>query len=62
MTFYKSKDGYLVRQKASSRVSKSYRTRENMQEFARAALGAKYIRTAFASIIKEMKIPSWYAG
>ena len=55
MTFYKSKDGYLVRQKASSRVLKSDRTRENMQEFARGTVGAKYIRTAFASIIKEMK-------
>lgn len=55
LTFYKSKDGYCVRQKASSRSSNSDRTKENMQEFARAAVGAKYIRTAFASIIKEMK-------
>lgn len=55
ITHYKTKDGHFARQKASSRRSNSERTKENMQEFARATVGAKFIRTAFASIITEMK-------
>ncbi|WP_123846024.1 hypothetical protein [Chitinophaga lutea] len=55
MTFYKSKDGYFARQKAASKTNNSDRTRENMNEFARAVKAGKMIRTAFATIIRDVK-------
>ncbi|MHB8260596.1 MAG: hypothetical protein ACYDEC_10030 [Bacteroidia bacterium] len=52
LTFYKTKDGYLVRTKTSmtgDRIKKDpafARTRENMTEFASAAHDGKLLRTA----------------
>lgn len=58
VSFYKSKDGYLVREKTSldgTRISKDpafARTRENGREFARAAQSGKQLRLAFRQLLK----------
>jgi hypothetical protein len=57
VTFYKSQDGFLVRQKGG--VSKERiatdpafeRTRENQNEFARAGKAGKVLRAAFRSLL-----------
>lgn len=57
VTFYKSKDGFLVRQKGG--VSKERiatdpafeRTRENQNEFARAGKAGKVLRTSIRSML-----------
>lgn len=57
MTFYKSKDGYMVREKGgveASRIASDpafQRTRENGAEFGRAGKAGKVIRTAFRPIL-----------
>lgn len=56
LSFYKTKDGYLVRKKAGvsgERIKSdpSYvRTRENLSEFARAGQAAKLLRSAFRTV------------
>ncbi len=60
MTFYKSKDGYLV--KTKSAVSKDrikndpgfVRTRENMEEFKNAATGGKYLRDTIHAMLRTI--------
>ncbi|RPD39576.1 hypothetical protein EG028_18135 [Chitinophaga barathri] len=54
ITCYKTKDGYLARQKSESKAVNNDRTKENMSEFARAASGAKLIRTTFAGILSDI--------
>ena len=57
VTFYKSKDGYLVRQKggvSGDRIASDpdfARTRENQQEFARAGKAGKVLRSAVRSLL-----------
>ncbi|TKK67395.1 hypothetical protein FC093_13925 [Ilyomonas limi] len=60
LTFFKSKEGFLVRSKGGIAADKIatdpafQRTRENMAEFSRAGKGAKLLRTAFrAALIKS---------
>ncbi len=56
ITFYKSKDGYIVREKGGidgKRIATDpvfQRTRENGSEFGRAATSAKVLRMAFRSL------------
>lgn len=58
VSFYRSRDGYLVREKTSldgKRIATDpafERTRENSAEFARAARSGKLVRQAFRSLIK----------
>lgn len=53
ITFYKSKDGFLAREKGSldaTRIANDpafQRTRENGAEFGRAGKAGKVLRTAF---------------
>jgi|SRR5690606_27396832 len=57
MTFYKSKDGYMVREKGGiegNRIANDpafQRTRENGAEFGRAGKAGKLLRTAFRPIL-----------
>jgi hypothetical protein len=57
MTFYKSKDGFLIRQKggvSADRIAKDpafARTRENQQEFARAGKAGKVLRNALRTLL-----------
>ncbi len=57
LTFYKSKDGYIVKEKSTisaERIAsdpKFQRTRENGQEFRRAGKAAKVVRAAFRPAI-----------
>lgn len=59
VSFYRSKDGYLLREKTSldgKRIATDpafVRTRENSAEFTRAAKSGKLARQAFRSLIKE---------
>lgn len=59
MTFYKSRDGYMVREKGgveASRIANDpafQRTRENGAEFGRAGKSGKLIRTAFRLILMK---------
>lgn len=59
LTFYKTKDGYMVRSRggvAKERIAtdpKFQRTRENGAEFGRAGATGKIIRTAFKNILKQ---------
>lgn len=59
MTFFKSKDGYMVREKGGVSADKIatdpafQRTRENMEEFKRAGKACKLLRTAFRSTIQK---------
>lgn len=57
ITFYKSKDGYLVREKGgvdANRINRDpafQRTRENMAEFGRAGKAGKVLRTALRALL-----------
>jgi hypothetical protein len=57
ITFYKSKDGYLIRQKggvSAERIATDpafVRTRENQQEFARAGKAGKVLRNAVRPLL-----------
>jgi hypothetical protein len=59
ITFYKSKDGYLVREKGgvpAERIATDpafIRTRENQSEFSRAAKAGKLLRTAFRVLLQN---------
>jgi hypothetical protein len=59
ITFYKSKDGYLVREKggvSGDRIATDpafIRTRENQSEFSRAAKAGKLLRTAFRVLLQN---------
>ncbi len=59
--FYRSIDGYIIREKAPSNAEKilthpNYkRTRENIAEFGRAAKAAKTLRYAFGPIITKAR-------
>lgn len=58
ITFFKSQDGYMVRQKggvSSERIQNDpsfQRTRENGAEFGRAGKAGKIVRTAFRPVIQ----------
>ena len=60
VTFYKSKDGYLVREKGGI-TSERYRndpnfqrTRENSSEFGRAGKAGKTLRNSLRSLLKDV--------
>ena len=61
ISFYKSKDGYIAREKTSitaERIAtdpKFARTRENGAEFGRAGKASKLIRTAFQPLLTSTK-------
>ena len=61
MTYYKSRDGYLIRERTSitaERIAsdpKFKRTRENMAEFATAASSGKLMRNAVNTVLKDVK-------
>jgi hypothetical protein len=63
LSFYKSKDGYLVRRKGGvdgSTIASSpnfQRTRENNSEFRRAAQAGKLIRVAFNKALQNVSNP-----
>ena len=60
ITFYKSKDGFLAREKgglSAERIATDpafQRTRENGAEFGRAGKASKYLRTAFRSLLQNV--------
>jgi len=60
ITFYKSKDGFMAREKGSldaNRVATDpafQRTRENGAEFGRAGKAGKYLRTALRSLLQNV--------
>jgi hypothetical protein len=59
ITFHKSKDGYLAREKSGvsgNRIATDpafQRTRENNAEFARAGKAGKVLRTAFRTLLQK---------
>lgn len=61
ITFYKSQDGYLVKEKSA--ISKErimtdpafVRTRENLSEFGRAGKASKVLRNAFREMLQTVK-------
>lgn len=59
ITFYKSKTGYLAREKGgveASRIASDpafIRTRENGEEFGRAGKAGKLLRTAFRAMVQK---------
>jgi len=59
ITFYKSKDGYLARERGgipADRIANDpafQRTRENGEEFGRAGAGGKLLRMAFRALIQN---------
>lgn len=61
VTFYKSKDGYLVREKGgvpAQRIATDpafERTRENQAEFARAGKAGKLLRAAFRPLLQHSR-------
>ena len=61
MTFMKTKDGYIVKEKtiiSGDRIATEpafQRTRENNSEFGRAGKGVKLLRTAFRNAIQNSK-------
>lgn len=61
MTFYKSRDGFIVKQKSEVPKEKILndpsfkRTRENMSEFGRAGKASKTLRTAIRSLLQNAK-------
>jgi hypothetical protein len=63
ITFYKSQDGYLAREKGgveASRIASDpafARTRENGAEFGRAGKAGKMLRTAFRSLLQNTADP-----
>jgi len=60
LTFYKTRDGYLAREKggiSASRIAsdpKFQRTRENNAEFSRATKAGKFMRIAFKTLTKQL--------
>jgi hypothetical protein len=60
ITFYKSKDGFMAREKGSldaERIANDpafQRTRENGAEFGRAGKAGKYLRTALRSLLQNV--------
>jgi hypothetical protein len=60
ITFYKSKDGYLAREKGSLNAERIatdpafQRTRENGAEFGRAGKAGKVLRTALRSLLQNI--------
>ena len=60
LTFYRSKDGFMVREKGSldaTRIANDpafQRTRENGAEFGRAGAAGKYLRTSFRSLLQNI--------
>lgn len=60
ITFYKSKDGFMAREKGSldaSRIANDpafQRTRENGAEFGRAGKAGKFLRTALRSLLQNV--------
>jgi hypothetical protein len=63
ITFYKSQDGYLAREKGgveASRIANDpafARTRENGAEFGRAGKAGKMLRTAFRALLQNTADP-----
>ena len=61
MTFYKSKDGYIAKEKTSlngDRIASDpnfERTRENMSEFGNAGLAGKLLRHSVNTLLKSAK-------
>jgi hypothetical protein len=61
MTFYKSGDGFIVKQKSEIAKEKILndpsflRTRENMSEFGRAGKASKTLRTAIRNLLQNAK-------
>lgn len=59
ITFYKSKDGYLAREKGgvdANRIATDpafQRTRENGAEFGRAGSGSKVLRTSLRNVLQQ---------
>jgi hypothetical protein len=59
VTFYKSKDGFMLRQKGGVSAERMAtdpafeRTRENQKEFARAGRAGKVLRTALRPVLKS---------
>src|SRR6187549_4302321 len=60
ITFFKSKDGYLARERGgipADRIANDpafQRTRENGAEFGRAGKAGKYLRTALRSLLQNV--------
>lgn len=60
LTFYKTKNGYLAREKGgvdASRIASDpryQRTRENMAEFGRATKAGKFFRLAFKTLTSQL--------
>lgn len=60
VTFYKSKDGFLVREKGGVSAERFrndpnfQRTRENSSEFGRAGKAGKTLRTSLRSLLKDI--------
>lgn len=60
ITFYKSKDGFMAREKGTldaNRIANDpafQRTRENGAEFGRAGKASKYLRTALRSLLQNV--------
>jgi hypothetical protein len=60
ITFYKSKDGFMAREKGgldATRIANDpafQRTRENGAEFGRAGKAGKYLRTALRSLLQNV--------
>ena len=67
ISFYKTSDGHLAREKGSidaSRIANDpafQRTRENGSEFGRAGKGGKVIRNAIRVLLQNAKINVWLA-
>jgi hypothetical protein len=63
ITFYKSKEGYLAREKGGIDAKRMatdpafQRTRENGQEFGRAGKSGKFLRQAVRSLLKNTSDP-----
>ncbi|RYE50360.1 MAG: hypothetical protein EOP48_19905, partial [Sphingobacteriales bacterium] len=63
MTFYKTRDGYVVREKTTvdaNRIANDLayqRTRENGAEFGRAGKAGRCLRTAFKSLLANTSDP-----
>ncbi|WP_204743317.1 hypothetical protein [Pseudocnuella soli] len=59
VTFYKSKDGYMIREKGGISAERMAsdpafeRTRENQAEFGRAGKAGKLLRTAFRPLLQH---------
>ncbi|RST25409.1 hypothetical protein EIZ46_11240, partial [Chryseobacterium lacus] len=60
ITFYRTKDGYMAREKTSMTGDRLrndpafQRTRENMAEFGRAGQAGKYLRRSFQKMLRNV--------